>query len=76
MMEEEYGLIRSPSFDTSQLIEKLKYNVLRFSLDSIDISLVETGNAIHLQVQFCSSNSLRTHSLVHFSDCTYSSLYV
>lgn len=51
MMEEEFALVRAPTTDPSQIVEKLKYNVLRFSLDSVEISLVETGNAIHLQVR-------------------------
>lgn len=50
MMEDEYTLTRSPLMDRSKWIEKLKYDVLRFSLDAVDFSLLEAGNAVHLQV--------------------------
>ena len=50
MMEDEYSLINSTLIDRSQLIERLKYDVLRFSLDSVDFNLVEVGNAVNLQV--------------------------
>ncbi len=49
-MEDEYTLVRSPVVDKTKWIEKLKYDVLRFSLDSIDLNLVEIGNAINIQV--------------------------
>ena len=51
MMEEEHTLIRSSVIDKTKWIEKLKYDVLRFSLDSVDFSLLEMGNAVHLQVR-------------------------
>lgn len=50
MMQDEYSLERSPIMDKTKWIEKLKYDVLRFSLDSVDLSLIEIGNAIHVQV--------------------------
>ena len=50
IMEDEYTLVRSPVIDKTKWIEKLKYDVLRFSLDSVDFSLVEVGNAINVQV--------------------------
>ena len=49
-MEDEYTLVRSPVIDKTKWIEKLKYDVLRFSLDSIDLNLVEIGNAVNIQV--------------------------
>jgi hypothetical protein len=49
-MEDEYTLVRSPVIDKSKWIEKLKYDVLRFSLDSVDLNLVEVGNAVNIQV--------------------------
>src|SRR5271163_4297906 len=49
-MEDEYTLVRSPVIDKTKWIEKLKYDVLRFSLDSIDLNLVEVGNAVNIQV--------------------------
>lgn len=49
-MEDEYTLVRSPVIDKAKWIEKLKYDVLRFSLDSIDLNLVEIGNAVNIQV--------------------------
>jgi hypothetical protein len=49
-MQDEYTLIRSPIMDKTKWIEKLKYDVLRFSLDSIDLNLIEIGNAINAQV--------------------------
>ena len=49
-MEDEYTLVRSPVIDKAKWIEKLKYDVLRFSLDSVDINLVEVGNAVNIQV--------------------------
>jgi hypothetical protein len=51
IMEDEYTLIRSPVMDKTKWIEKLKYDVLRFSLDSIDLSLIEIGNAVNVQVR-------------------------
>ncbi|CAF4300894.1 unnamed protein product, partial [Rotaria sordida] len=45
----EYTLIRSPVMDKTKWIEKLKYDVLRFSLDSVDLSIIEVGNALHAQ---------------------------
>jgi hypothetical protein len=51
MMEDEYTLIRSPVMDKTKWIEKLKYDILRFSLDSVDFSLIEIGNAINAQVK-------------------------
>ncbi|CAF1031213.1 unnamed protein product [Adineta ricciae] len=50
IMEDEYTLVRSPVMDKTKWIEKLKYDVLRFSLDSVDLNLIETGNAINVQV--------------------------
>ncbi|CAF4845808.1 unnamed protein product, partial [Rotaria sp. Silwood1] len=50
IMEDEYTLVRSPVIDKAKWIEKLKYDVLRFSLDSIDFNLVEVGNALNVQV--------------------------
>jgi len=49
-MQDEYTLIRSPIMDKTKWIEKLKYDILRFSLDSIDFNLIEIGNAINAQV--------------------------
>jgi hypothetical protein len=49
-MQDEYTLIRSPVMDKTKWIEKFKYDVLRFSLDSIDLNLIEIGNAINAQV--------------------------
>ena len=49
-MEDEYTLVRSPVNDKTKWIEKLKYDVLRFSLDSIDLNIVEIGNAVNLLV--------------------------
>lgn len=72
-MEDEYTLVRSPVIDKTKWIEKLKYDVLRFSLDSIDLNLVEIGNAVNIQV------SKFSHSLSHFfasTDGTHSSMYV
>ena len=51
MMEDDYALVRSPVNDKTKWIEKLKYDVLRFSLDSVDFNLIETGNAISAQVK-------------------------
>ncbi len=51
IMEDEYTLTRSPVMDKTKWIEKLKYDVLRFSLDSIDLSLIEIGNAVNVQVR-------------------------
>jgi hypothetical protein len=50
IMEDEYTLVRSPVIDKAKWIEKLKYDVLRFSLDSVDLNLVEVGNAVNIQV--------------------------
>ncbi|UJR36630.1 hypothetical protein I4U23_029350 [Adineta vaga] len=68
IMEDEYTLIRSPVMDKSKWIEKLKYDVLRFSLDSVDLSLIETGNAVNVQaapVRLCMCN-------MHTSACNES----
>lgn len=51
MMQDEYTLIRSPIMDKTKWVEKLKYSVLRFSLDSVDLSLIEVGNALNVQVR-------------------------
>jgi len=51
IMEDEYTLARSPVIDKAKWIEKLKYDVLRFSLDSIDFNLIEVGNAVNIQVR-------------------------
>lgn len=51
IMEDEYTLVRSPVVDKTKWIEKLKYDVLRFSLDSVDLGLVEVGNAVNIQVR-------------------------
>jgi hypothetical protein len=51
IMEDEYTLIRSPIMDKTKWIEKLKYDVLRFSIDSVDLSLIEIGNAVNVQVR-------------------------
>ncbi|CAF3397517.1 unnamed protein product [Rotaria sp. Silwood1] len=50
IMEDEHTLIRSPVMDKTKWIEKLKYDVLRFSLDSVDLCIIEVGNALHAQV--------------------------
>ncbi|CAF1000290.1 unnamed protein product, partial [Adineta steineri] len=50
IMEDEYTLGRSPYIDKAKWIEKLKYDVLRFSLDSIDLNLIEVGNAVNVQI--------------------------
>jgi hypothetical protein len=57
-MEDEYTLVRSPVIDKAKWIEKLKYDVLRFSLDSVDLNLVEIGNAVNIQVITSFSNTL------------------
>jgi hypothetical protein len=57
-MEDEYTLVRSPVIDKAKWIEKLKYDVLRFSLDSVDLNLVEIGNAVNIQVINSFSNTL------------------
>ncbi|CAF3490546.1 unnamed protein product [Rotaria socialis] len=65
MMEDEYTLVRSPIMDKTKWVEKLKYDVLRFSLDSVDLSLIEVGNALHAQVapvRLCMCN-------MHTSSC-------
>jgi hypothetical protein len=54
MMEDEYTLIRSSVMDKTKWIEKLKYDVLRFSLDSVDFNLIEIGNSISAQVNYFS----------------------
>lgn len=51
VMEDEYTLIRSPVMDKTKWIEKLKYDVLRFSLDSVDLNLIEVGTAVNIQVR-------------------------
>jgi hypothetical protein len=61
IMEDEYTLVRSPVIDKAKWIEKLKYDVLRFSLDSIDFNLVEIGNAFNIQVNSNSSLILYIH---------------
>jgi hypothetical protein len=73
-MEDEYILVRSPVIDKTKWIEKLKYDVLRFSLDSIDLNLVEIGNAVNIQVSSLFFYTI--HSFPLFSDCTYSFMYV
>jgi hypothetical protein len=75
IMEDEYTLTRSPVMDKTKWIEKLKYDVLRFSLDSIDLSLIEIGNAVNVQVRsfielenknfFMSPVSGRTNSFMY-----------
>ena len=58
-------LVRSPYIDKTKWIEKLKYDILRFSLDSVDLNLVEIGNAVNIQV-------INLHILsIHFSDCFF-----
>lgn len=57
MMEDDNALIRSPIMDKTKWIEKLKYDVLRFSLDSVDFNLLEVGNAISAQVDYFSSSN-------------------
>ena len=77
-MEDEYTLVRSPYIDKTKWIEKLKYDVLRFSLDSVDLNLNEVGNAVNIQVtktknifpfsRFITSSSFlpaRTHSIMY-----------
>ena len=51
IMEDEYTLRRSPVIDKTKWIEKLKYDVLRFSLDSIDLNIVEIRSAVNMQVK-------------------------
>ncbi|CAF0920498.1 unnamed protein product [Adineta steineri] len=51
-MEDEYTLARSPYIDKTRWIEKLKYDVLRFSLDSIDLNFIEVRNAVNVQHLF------------------------
>ena len=51
IMEDANTLVRSPVIDKTKWIEKLKYDVLRFSLDSVDLGLVEVGNAVNIQVR-------------------------
>lgn len=58
-MEDEYTLVRSPVIDKTKWIEKLKYDVLRFSLDSVDLNLVEVGNAVNVQVNLIFLSSLK-----------------
>lgn len=68
MMEDEYTLIRSPIMDKTKWIEKLKYDVLRFSIDSIDLNLLEIGNAFNAQIapiRLCMCN-------MHTSSCNES----
>ncbi|CAF0995968.1 unnamed protein product [Adineta steineri] len=50
-MEEKYILARSPYIDQAKWIEKLKYDVLRFRLDSIDLNLIEVENVVNVQVR-------------------------
>jgi hypothetical protein len=74
-MEDEYTLVRSPVIDKAKWIEKLKYDVLRFSLDSVDLNLVEIGNAVNIQVNRILIQSSKFISF--FSpDCTYPFMYV
>ncbi|CAF1438127.1 unnamed protein product [Adineta steineri] len=47
---DEYTLACSPYIDKAKWIEKLKYDLLRFSLDSIDFNLIEVGNAVNIQI--------------------------
>ena len=61
IMEDEYTLVRSPVIDKTKWIEKLKYDVLRFSLDSVDFSLVEVGNAINVQVTVLDESRRLSH---------------
>ncbi|CAF4962750.1 unnamed protein product, partial [Rotaria magnacalcarata] len=68
IMEDEYTLVRSPVIDKAKWIEKLKYDVLRFSLDSVDLNLVEVGNSLNVQVapvRLCMCN-------MHTSSCNES----
>ena len=64
-MEDEYTLVRSPVIDKAKWIEKLKYDVLRFSLDSIDLNLVEVGNAVNIQVSRRLFSHLLNYSFLH-----------
>ncbi|CAF3838581.1 unnamed protein product, partial [Rotaria sp. Silwood1] len=50
IIEDEYILTRSPVIDRTKWIEKFKYDVLRFSLDSIDFNFVEIGNVVNIQI--------------------------
>ncbi|CAF4318963.1 unnamed protein product, partial [Adineta steineri] len=49
IMEDEYTLTRSLYIDKAKWIEKLKYDVLRFSLDSVDLNVIEVENAVNVQ---------------------------
>ncbi|CAF5116737.1 unnamed protein product, partial [Rotaria sp. Silwood1] len=50
IIEDEYILTCSPVIDRTKWIEKFKYDVLRFSLDSIDFNFVEIGNVVNIQI--------------------------
>ena len=50
-MENEHSVIHSTNTDKKNDAEELKYDVFRFSLDSIDLSLVEIGSALTVQVR-------------------------
>ncbi|CAF1424792.1 unnamed protein product [Adineta steineri] len=50
-------------------IEKLKYDVLRFSLDSIDLNLIEVGNAVNIQLKRPSYVGLATNSNISSCAC-------
>ena len=77
IMEDEYTLVRSPVVDKTKWIEKLKYDVLRFSLDSVDIGLVEVGNAVNIQVRRIQIIVLdQEESLLALLDRTCSSMHV
>ncbi|CAF1331079.1 unnamed protein product [Rotaria sp. Silwood1] len=50
IIEDEYILTCSPVIDRTKWIEKFKYDVLRFSLDSINFNFVEIGNVVNMQI--------------------------
>ncbi|CAF1209643.1 unnamed protein product [Adineta steineri] len=51
IMEDEYNLARLLYIDKAKWIfVKLKYDVLRFSLDSINLNLIEVINAVNIQI--------------------------
>ncbi|CAF4100812.1 unnamed protein product, partial [Adineta steineri] len=59
IMEDGYTLVCSPYIDKAKWIEKLKYDVLRFSLDSVDLNLIEVENAVNIQtapIRLCMCN--------------------
>ncbi|CAF0843038.1 unnamed protein product [Adineta steineri] len=47
---DECTLGRSSYIGRAKWIEKLKYDVLRFSLDSTHLNLIEVGNAVNVQI--------------------------